>query len=70
MLNRLMQKIKSDDGVNLADLNLHKMSNDSNIRRNHLVLEDVLRQRCGKQWEMDTATKMHQVYLSSSQSMR
>jgi hypothetical protein len=61
LLTRLMQKSKKEKGSNELDaVNLGQLSNESNLRRNRLVLEDVMRQRSNTEWLMHATTKINQ----------
>lgn len=42
------------------NVTLEMLTKDSNIRRNHLVLEEVVRQREKQQWLDQTSEKIHE----------
>jgi hypothetical protein len=60
LLTRLMQKIKTEKGHEVGNLDLGNLANESNLRRNRLVLEDVMRQRSNTEWLMSATTKINQ----------
>lgn len=41
------------------NISIDILKKDSNIRRNHLVLEDVVRQRGRESWLNETTTLLH-----------
>jgi len=63
MLARMMQKDKSRSDSSTLSLNLGALTSESTIRRNKLVLEDVIKRRSHKEFMDDTATKIYQASM-------
>jgi hypothetical protein len=73
LLNKLQQKLKQEEGKETCNLDLGLLTNESNLRRNKLVLEDVLRQRSNTEWLMSATTKINEAvntYNRESKSVK
>jgi hypothetical protein len=55
LLTRIIQKRQKDYGSSDILINIDNLNKDSNIRRNHLVLEDIVRLREKEAWLNDTS---------------
>ena len=64
LLSRLQQRIRQEEGHEICNLDMKLMTNESNLRRNKLVLEDVMRQRSDTEWLMSATTKINQAVNS------
>jgi hypothetical protein len=64
ILTRLMRKIKHEGGNNL-NLSLKDLQSESNIRRNRLVLEDVLCRREKQTWLDQTSSLVFDLHRQS-----
>jgi hypothetical protein len=60
MLARMMQKMKQENDSAILGLNYGTVASESTIRRNRLVLEDVIKRRTHKDFMDDTSTVIHQ----------
>jgi hypothetical protein len=72
MLQRLAQQKMAQNGGNRTQINVdyQVLEKDSNIRRNHLVLEDVVRQREREQWLEYTSAEIHDRCREQAEALR